>query len=770
MLLLMALSSVLFFALVSYDVLDPGWSYIGSRAETHNLIGPVGAWCADVLYQLFGYLALLFPLLLGYRSWRVFRDQLANIPWSWPMFSVRAVGVLMTLTAGAALAALYIPNPAPYMPASAGGAVGWELAKILAMQAHVLGASILLLVLFALGLIMSTDFSLLYFFQLIGRLTLTLGSRVLLWLDAAYEKWHEHRSPRHEEFPVFQSLSDDELRMREQAVSPARKAPPVNIREVALFQTNLPEKSPKVQNNARTNVAERKRQTSVVTDMEGGAVPPLALLDKKNTAASQGFTRGHLDDLGALLIEKLKDFGVSAEVRDIIAGPVVTRFEIQPAPGIKASRITGLARDLARSLAVVSVRVVEVIAGKTYVGIEIPNPQRDMITLHEVLASSVFEQARSPLTIGLGKDISGQPVVADVAKMPHLLVAGTTGSGKSVGLNAMIISLLLKASPKDVRLIMIDPKMLELSVYDDIPHLLCPVVTDMKEAANALRWCVAEMERRYQLMAALGVRNIGGFNHKLDMAREEGLSIEDPLFIPSELQLSDSPQPVPTLENLPFIVVVIDEFADMIMVVGKKVEELIARIAQKARAAGIHLILATQRPSVDVITGLIKANIPSRIAFQVSSKIDSRTILDQGGAEQLLGHGDMLYLPPGTGMPVRVHGAFVSDDEVHRICDEWRRRQRPDYLEDILVGGTGIEQKAGAAAQVDHEQDPLYDEVVAFVTESRKASISAVQRRFKIGYNRSANMIEALEAAGVVSSPLANGNREVIAPPPFRDE
>ena len=394
-----------------------------------------------------------------------------------------------------------------------------------------------------------------------------------------------------------------------------------------------------------------------------------------------------------------------------------------------------------------------------------------MIRLNEVLSSKAFDDSPSPVTIGLGKDIAGESVVADMAKMPHLLVAGTTGSGKSVGVNAMLISILLKSSPDEVRLIMIDPKMLELSVYDGIPHLLCPVVTDMKEAANGLRWCVAEMERRYQQMAALGVRNLAGFNRKIEQAESDGAPIPDPLFKPSEMQvISGEDYDVPALETLPVIVVVIDEFADMMMVVGKKVEELIARIAQKARAAGIHLILATQRPSVDVITGLIKANIPSRIAFQVSSKIDSRTILDQGGAEQLLGHGDMLYLPSGSGMPVRIHGAFVSDEEVHRVCDDWRKRQKANYLEEILEGAhASMEQSPGGYGNDDREQDPLYDEVVAFVTETRKASISSVQRRFKIGYNRSATIVETLEAAGVVSSAGSNGAREVLAPPPVTD-
>jgi len=774
MLVLMAFSSFLFFALISYDSLDPGWSHIGPRTETHNLIGPIGAWCADVLFQLFGYMALLFPPLVAYRAWRVFRDQLANIPWNWPMFSVRAVGVLMTIIAGAALASLYIHSPVSQLPSSSGGILGLELAKVLAIKANLLGASILLLVLFALGLILSTDFSLLYFFQVIGKGVLVLWSRLPALLDVVYEKWQNRVHRKNE--PTFQPLTASpgaQVQTREPIERKVVSTKPVQLSPIPLPEIDsVVEKNRKVMAPVKAVLNERlQREKHVMPEMDVGELPPLGLLDRKSAALQQGYTRGHLDDMGALLIEKLKDFGVVAEVRDIIAGPVVTRFEIQPAPGIKASRISGLARDLARSLAVVSVRVVEVIAGKTYVGIEIPNPQREMISLHEVLASTAFDEAKSPVTIGLGKDISGQSVVADVTKMPHLLVAGTTGSGKSVGLNAMIISILLKASPKEVRLIMIDPKMLELSVYDDIPHLLCPVVTDMKEAANALRWCVAEMDRRYQLMAALGVRNIGGYNHKIDMAREDGLTIDDPLYTPSELELAGTTIQIPALENLPIIVVVIDEFADMIMVVGKKVEELIARIAQKARAAGIHLILATQRPSVDVITGLIKANIPSRIAFQVSSKIDSRTILDQGGAEQLLGHGDMLYLPPGTGMPVRVHGAFVSDEEVHRVCDEWRRRQRPDYLEEILGGSSGAsDQKFGSSAAVDHEQDPLYDEVLAFVTETRKASISSVQRRFKIGYNRSANIIEALESAGVISTPLANGNREVIAPPPFRDE
>ncbi|HNL32266.1 MAG TPA: DNA translocase FtsK, partial [Pseudomonadales bacterium] len=451
-------------------------------------------------------------------------------------------------------------------------------------------------------------------------------------------------------------------------------------------------------------------------------------------------------------------------------GPVITRYEIQLAPGIKASRITNLARDLARSLTVMSVRVVEVIPGKAVVGIEIPNEKRKVVRLREVLDTSIYAALESPVALALGHDTSGVPVVVDLARMPHLLVAGTTGSGKSVGVNAMLLSMLFKATPQELRMIMIDPKMLELSIYNGIPHLLAPVITDMSDAANGLTWCVAEMERRYRLMTQLGVRNLTGFNQKIREAAAAGQPIADPLWQPNPTGrlFDEDPEQPPALQPLPYIVVVIDEFADMIMIVGKKVEQLIARIAQKARAAGIHLILATQRPSVDVITGLIKANIPTRIAFQVSSKIDSRTIIDQSGAEQLLGHGDMLYLPAGTSLPMRVHGAFVADDEVHRVVEEWRRRGTPDYLDEIINGIAGGEGDGGGEGEREEsaEQDPLYDQAVAFVTRSRKASISAVQRQLRIGYNRAARMIEAMEEAGVVSRADVNQNRKVLAPPP----
>jgi S-DNA-T family DNA segregation ATPase FtsK/SpoIIIE len=521
----------------------------------------------------------------------------------------------------------------------------------------------------------------------------------------------------------------------------------------------------------KSDRVEKEKQQPLFEAPVTGDLPHLELLDEQVKDPSKGYSREALEALSKLLELKLLDFGVSAEVTAVYPGPVITRFEIQPAPGVKVSRISNLAKDLARSLAVISVRVVEVIPGKSVVGIEIPNEDREIVNFKEVLSSQTFEQSKSPLTLALGHDISGQPVVADLAKMPHLLVAGTTGSGKSVGVNSMLLSLLYKSGPADVRLILVDPKMLELSVYDGIPHLLTPVITDMKDAANGLRWCVAEMERRYKLMASLGVRNLAGYNRKVEDAIKAGSPIPDPLWTADPIFAeTDEEQEPPRLEKLPAIVVVIDEFADMMMIVGKKVEQLIARIAQKARAAGIHLILATQRPSVDVITGLIKANIPTRIAFQVSSKIDSRTILDQGGAEQLLGHGDMLYLPPGSGMPTRIHGAFCSDEEVHRVVADWKRRGEPLYIEGLLDEGSSTLVTPGelqsGSADSDDESDALYDEAVHYVTQSRRASISSVQRKLRIGYNRAARLIEAMEAAGVVTEMGTNGQREVLAPPP----
>ncbi|MDH3482470.1 MAG: DNA translocase FtsK [Gammaproteobacteria bacterium] len=514
--------------------------------------------------------------------------------------------------------------------------------------------------------------------------------------------------------------------------------------------------------------AEKERQVALFDPPEAGELPPLSILDDP-PEQKHGYSEESLEAMSRLVELKLKDFNIDVEVRSVSPGPVITRFELDPAPGVKVSQIANLSKDLARSLSVVSVRIVEVIPGKSFVGLEIPNERRQLVTLGEVLKSRAYDDMKSPLTLALGKDIGGNSVVADLARMPHLLIAGTTGSGKSVAINAMVLSILYKSQPEQVRMIMIDPKMLELSVYEGIPHLLAPVVTDMKEASNSLRWCVAEMDRRYRLMSSLGVRNIGGYNRKVKEAAAAGDPIKDPTFRPPDIFDEEKPVVHPTLTPLPYIVVIIDELADMMMIVGKKVEELIARLAQKARASGIHMILATQRPSVDVITGLIKANVPARIAFQVSARVDSRTILDQQGAENLLGHGDMLFLPPGTSLPIRVHGAFVADHEVHAVVRQLKKSGRPRYIDEILEGPTsptpglmGIDKMPADSA--DAEQDPLYDQAVQVVMDTRKASISGVQRRLKIGYNRAARMVECMEAAGLVGPLQPNGTREILVP------
>ena len=742
---LITLSLYLMLALVTYDAADPGWTHAASNQQIANAGGVAGAWCADILLSLFGFLAYLFPLLVGFWALKTLRERYAHLATSWAMLTLRSIGFALILLAGTGLFSMHVDATLP-LPQDTGGILGQLIGQLALDTLSELGGTLVLLALFMVGATLFTDLSWIALGEGLFKGSLRAAKAFSEW----FANWREKRAD--------QKVAQAVVARRKQQVEESRR------KQQTRIPPTIKEVVKKVEPSARV---EREKQQPLFREPVTGELPPLSLLDAVDSKRTGGYSAEALDGMSRLLEIKLKDFGIEAEVVAVQPGPVITRFEIQPAPGIKVSRITNLAKDLARSLAVISVRVVEVIPGKTTVGIEIPNEKREMIRLTEVISSRVFDEAASAVTLSLGKDISGQPIVTDLAKMPHLLVAGTTGSGKSVGVNAMLLSILFKSTPEDVRLIMIDPKMLELAVYDGIPHLLTPVVTDMKEAASALRWGVGEMERRYKLMAAAGVRNLAGYNRKVSDAEKKGEPLKDPLWKPLDpMNLNEE---APLAKKLPIIVIVIDEFADMMMIVGKKVEELIARIAQKARAAGIHLILATQRPSVDVITGLIKANVPSRISFQVSSKIDSRTILDQGGAEQLLGQGDMLYLPGGTSVPERVHGAFVSDDEVHRVCSDWRARGEPDYLEEILQGGSdeGGSGGEGGGGGGD-ESDPLYDEALAYVTESRRASISSVQRKLKIGYNRAARLIESMEAAGVVSEAGHNGQREVLAPPPVQ--
>jgi len=751
MILFLAIGLYLFLAINSYSPVDPGWSRTGDPNNIANAVGRSGAWISDVLLLLFGYLAYLFPIFLGYRAMVIFRQRRESHDWSWELFALRAVGVILTLIGAATLATLHFDTN---LSNSAGGLLGTTIAGIALPSFDLVGTTLIFLTMLILGITLATGLSWLAMVDGTGRYCLlaynTLGERWQHWQEARREKAETERIVRQRKESLDHFVEKEKKRKKPIEIAPVRQAPK--------------EPSKRVQ---------KEKQGKLFETKSVGELPPISLLDEWGNQPRVGYSKDALEAMSKLLEIKLRDFGIEIEVEAINPGPVITRFEVQPAPGVKVSRISNLVKDLARSLAVTSVRVVEVIAGKTVIGIEIPNESKELIQLGQVLSSPEFDNARSPISVALGHDIGGNPVVVDLAKMPHLLVAGTTGSGKSVGINAMILSILFKSSPKEVRLIMIDPKMLELSIYDGIPHLLTPVITDMKDAANGLRWSVAEMERRYKLMSAMGVRNLAGFNKKVSDAAKAGTPLVDPLWKPDPLSEVDEADQVPDdLEELPQIVVIVDELADMMMVVGKKVEELIARIAQKARAAGIHLILATQRPSVDVLTGLIKANIPTRLSFMVQSKVDSRTILGEGGAEQLLGHGDMLFLPPGEGMPHRIHGAFVSDDEVHRVVAAWKERGEPNYIESITSdssgnGVPGLSQEGGGDGA--EEDDALYDEAVQFVTQTRKASISAVQRKLRIGYNRAARMIEAMEMAGVVSEMGTNGNREVIAPPPVSD-
>jgi len=727
-------------ALATHNPADAAFSTSGTGALPLNKIGALGARFSDLAFVMFGYSAW-WGLAIGLRAWlsalaRVLRGgdaQGANRP-QWPLWMFW-VGVLLLLSASCALEWTRLYQLEQRVAGgTAGGVLGYLIGPVSQKLLGFAGSGVLWIAVLVAGLALAFRFSWLRTAEGIGQ-----------WVDSLRERRVE-RIERAED----QRIGEQALREREHVVE----------FEHQLHEDHVPIviETPMIEVPKSERVV-KERQKPLFTELADTKLPQVDLLDAA-PGRVESVTPETLEMTSRLIEKKLKDFGVEVRVVAASPGPVITRYEIEPATGVKGAQIVNLAKDLARSLSLVSIRVVEVIPGKNYMALELPNAKRQTIRLSEILGSQVYNDAASQLTMGLGKDIIGAPVVADLAKMPHCLVAGTTGSGKSVGINAMILSLLYKAEARDVRLILIDPKMLEMSVYEGIPHLLAPVVTDMKQAANALNWCVGEMERRYKLMSKLGVRNLAGYNKKITEAAERGESLPNPFSLTPE-------QPEP-LERLPFVVVVIDELADLMMVVGKKIEELIARLAQKARAAGIHLILATQRPSVDVITGLIKANIPTRLSFQVSSKIDSRTILDQMGAEALLGMGDMLYMPSGTGLPIRVHGAFVSDDEVHRVVNYLKQQGEPNYIEGILEGGVldgdGDVSTADMAGGGNGESDPMYDQAVGIVLQHRRASISLVQRHLRIGYNRAARLLEQMEKSGLVSAMSTNGNRDIIVP------
>ncbi len=773
-----AFAVFLFLALASFHPADPSWSQTGYEGTIENAAGAIGAWFADGLLFSFGFVAYLIPFGLVGLGYLMFQRPHQLLELDWLAVGLRLIGLLLTLVGSSALASL---NFADIYSFSAGGVVGDVISSSLLPYFNLIGTTLLLLTFLATGLTLVTGLSWVWVAEQVGAGAIWFSQ----WLvEKSTALWQQLRSQAKEDLPTAEVVSRAKPVVRAERT---RSEPELAFAAEADDDFDLPaisshdEPAPSVDDLTRfSRSAKVKPQPAQPIDNDDSdddddantvslsidPLPSIALLDRPNKTGNP-LTPAELEQISQTVEAVLLDFGVEVKVANVQPGPVITRFELDLAPGVKVSKISNLDKDIARSLSAISVRVVEVIPGKSYVGLELPNKSRETVFFSEVISCDAFQQSQSPLTMVLGKGIAGQPVVVDLAKMPHLLVAGTTGSGKSVGVNVMILSLLYKSTPEDVRLIMIDPKMLELSVYEGIPHLLTEVVTDMKDAANALRWCVAEMERRYKLMSALGVRNLKGYNQKVADAIEAGEPLRDPLWKPGD-SMDELP---PLLQKLPNIVVVVDEFADMMMIVGKKVEELIARIAQKARAAGIHLILATQRPSVDVITGLIKANIPTRIAFQVQSKIDSRTILDQSGADQLLGQGDMLYLPPGSGVPTRVHGAFVDDHEVHAVVKDWKKRGKPNYLDEILKGDMN-EDSLLPGEQLDlgdEESDPLYDEAVAFVTETRRVSVSSVQRKFRIGYNRAARIVEQMELSGVVTSAGHNGQREVIAPKPPRD-
>ncbi len=732
-LVLVVVGTYLVTILLTFHRDDPGWSHSASdTAEIHNAGGTLGAWMSDILLYLFGFSAWWWAVLAFYAMWLVYKRLDSNSLGDRPVLFFNLFGFGLMLIASSALEAGHLRALPASLPLAPGGMLGDVVSDALRKVLGFAGSGMALLLAFATGFSLFTGWS-----------WLTITEKLGHGLEVAYfflrDRWRDHQDRK--AGAVAEQL-------REEYVESERKR--TEDRAPVVIETPVLEVP-------KSDRVEKERQVPLFETMPDSPLPPLHLLDEPQGEVEVQSAET-LEFTSRLIERKLMDFNIEVKVTSALPGPVITRYEFEPAAGVKGSQITNLAKDLARALSVVSVRVVETIPGKSCMGLEIPNPKRQVVHLSEILGSQVYADMGSSLAIAMGKDISGNPVVADLAKMPHVLVAGTTGSGKSVAINAMILSLVYKADASKVRLILVDPKMLELSVYEGIPHLLAPVVTDMRQAASALNWCVAEMEKRYRLMSSLGVRNLAGYNQKIRDAEKEGTKLTNPFTL-----TPDDPEP---LEEMPLIVVVIDELADMMMVVGKKVEELIARLAQKARASGIHLVLATQRPSVDVITGLIKANIPTRVAFQVSSKIDSRTILDHMGAEALLGQGDMLYQPPGTGYPQRVHGAFVSDQEVHRVVEYLKGLGEPNYIEGILTGEAELPEGGGegASGEGGGESDPLYDEAVAIVLKSRRASISSVQRHLRIGYNRAARLIEEMERAGLVSPMQSNGNREVLAP------
>ena len=744
-------------ALISYSVKDPGWTsqtftsgLVDNTKEISNFVGSWGAYLSDFLLTVFGYMSYILPYWLLWPLIRHFFIAKNSIPFSDAysgLLGLKVFGWILVVVSGSTLFSIILEPGFSYLPQEGGGLIGSKISSLTLGPLSTVGSGLLFISLVLLGLTLSLEVSWANLISKSQTYLLTSGTQIGEKLSNFLENLRQK-----------QKLKKEKVERQEKVIESTK------VKEVSKPAEVVKQKL-KLDTSKR---AEEEKQEELFEYKEISQPPKLSLLDEKTEISSDETSESSLRQLGELVVSKLAEYNINdVTVESIQPGPVVIRLELKLPSGLKVNQVSNISKDLARSLAKTSVRIVEVIEGRDTIGIEVPREDRQPVLLSEVLSSTVYDDSKSPLTIALGKDITGSAVVADLSSMPHLLVAGTTGSGKSVAINAMLISILYKATPEQVRLILIDPKMLELSVYEDIPHLLAPVITDMKEASSGLRWCVNEMERRYKLMAHLGVRNLNGFNKKVSDSIASGELIKDPTWKINEAAEGEE---APTLEELPFIVLAVDELADLMMVVGKTAEQLIARIAQKARAAGIHMLLATQRPSVDVITGLIKANISSRVAFQVASKMDSRVVLDQGGAEQLLGKGDMLYISPGTSIPQRVHGAFVGDDEVKRVADDWRQRGKAEYLEEVTKEEGTVSGMPGIASESeDGEKDELYDEAVAFVAQSRRASISAVQRRLRVGYNRAARIIETMEETGIVSPMATNGNREVLIPPPPED-